>query len=173
MKERGVLGGSILGITLVHASVNVASAEGAAGRSVEKGRALAAKMGRRANSIDARRNILGGGSVVIARLSQGRRQGVRRGAVQSLSSLFFVLVLCICEAEIWNLRIFRAVKKITRVGFRVNIYFPLYYSNIFIFNCINSMFKIWFLNSFIFIQLLNILFYLIFSNFKTSHILKS
>ncbi|PPS09899.1 hypothetical protein GOBAR_AA10741 [Gossypium barbadense] len=85
MKERGVLGGSMLGITLVHASVNVASAEGAAGRSVEKGRALAAKMGRQANSIDARRNILGGGLVVIARLSQGRRQGVRRGAVQSLA----------------------------------------------------------------------------------------
>ena len=46
MKARGVLGGSMFGITLLQASTKDESAVGAAGRSVEKGRARAERMGR-------------------------------------------------------------------------------------------------------------------------------
>lgn len=66
-KERGVLGGSMLGLTFFHASTKLESAA-AAETSVEKHRDLAAvRRGRR-----RRLNMAVG--VGIARVSQGRRE---------------------------------------------------------------------------------------------------
>ena len=74
----------MLGITFFQASMNVASAAWAAGRSVKKDRALAAKMGR-AKSPDARRNILGGdGRSALARSETDRK---------SISSLHFLVAV--------------------------------------------------------------------------------
>ena len=58
MKERGVFGGSMLGITFLHASVNASLLAGAAGTSLENARAPAAARPRRA--VLARRSIVGG-----------------------------------------------------------------------------------------------------------------
>ncbi|KAK5825617.1 hypothetical protein PVK06_020473 [Gossypium arboreum] len=88
MKDGGVLGGSILGITLVHASVNVASAEGAASRSVEKGLPLAAKKGRRATSLDARHNILGRGWCDHSVIAESEIATEKRGRSVSFFTLF-------------------------------------------------------------------------------------
>ena len=52
----GVLGGSMLGTTFFHASTKLESAVGAAGRSVEKHRDLAARRGR-PRRVVARRNM--------------------------------------------------------------------------------------------------------------------
>ena len=72
MKERGVLGGSIVGIAFFQAATNASSVEEAAGRSAEKDLALAERRGR-VKREEARRNMAetGGG---VARLSQGRRE---------------------------------------------------------------------------------------------------
>lgn len=72
MKERGVLGGSILGMTFFQAETKASWLEPAAGRSVEKDLVLAERKGR-AKRVDARRNMVGERRVV-ARLSQGRRE---------------------------------------------------------------------------------------------------
>jgi hypothetical protein len=74
MKERGVLGGSELGATFFHASTKFSSAVGAAGRSVENGRALALAEERsgRARRPVARRNMVGSGGSLGSR-SVGER----------------------------------------------------------------------------------------------------
>ena len=100
MNERGVLGGSMLGITFFHASTNVASAAWAAGRSVEKDRALAVKMGR-AKRPDARRNILGGvwGWSLGSRKVGDREREYREGVFHSLSSVLFLVAVLCCEVK--------------------------------------------------------------------------
>lgn len=68
MKERGVLGGSILGITFFQAETKASSVEAAAGRSVEKDLVLAERK-ERANRLEARRNMAEreGGRSALAR----------------------------------------------------------------------------------------------------------
>lgn len=68
MKERGVLGGSILGITFFQAATKASSGAAAAGRSVEKDLVLAERRGR-AKRLEARRNMAetGGSRSALAR----------------------------------------------------------------------------------------------------------
>ncbi|PKI75264.1 hypothetical protein CRG98_004304 [Punica granatum] len=82
MKESGVLGGSILGVTFLQASTNAESAVGAAGRSVERARAEAraeARTGWRRRAAVARRNMAEDGVSGIARLSQDQAGDPSRG----------------------------------------------------------------------------------------------
>lgn len=87
MKARGVFGGSMLGITFLHASTKVSSAVEAAGKSVEKSRAPAAPP--REAKVDLEnmrvviwRNMVGFG---IARLARSERMQMNWGRGVSLS----------------------------------------------------------------------------------------
>lgn len=104
MKERGVLGGSMFGITFFQASTKLESAVGLEGRSVENGRAVALAEDRydRAMWPVARRNIVsdGWGRSALAG-SEGEGSGavgdfeeVRRWlATQTLSVFWLGFVL--------------------------------------------------------------------------------
>lgn len=84
MKESGVFGGSMLGITFFQASTKAESVVGAAGRSVERDRALVADRTGRDSRLVARRNIV---KTTVGSL--GSRKVGHGGGRGSLASVFF------------------------------------------------------------------------------------
>ena len=72
MYERGVLGGSMFGLTFFHASTKLESAAGAAGRSDENRRDAAPRRGRRRRDV-ARRNMVREGVVSLG-LARSERE---------------------------------------------------------------------------------------------------